>query len=904
MRRSRFFHIVTLRLRSLFRRARVEQDLDDEIREHIERKVEEGLARGLTPEDARAAAVRAFGGVDQKKEECRDTRRVSIIEHAIQDVRFAVRHAARTPAAAVTMILMYALGIGLNIAMFAFIRSFVSGPLPGVAREESLVRVRGIDRSQPGRHIGREFSYPEYREYAGQQSLFASVAAWSSSDVTLDVGTSGQENLQSGAATYVTSNYFQVLGIGPVIGAGLPADARDADASPPMVAVISHVVWERHFASAPDVIGRSMKVNGFPVTIAGVAPRRFAGARTGGSHMRVWLPLSTRPLLQRTTPSLASYDDARFGIVARLQPGVRAEEANPTVQAIATRSSQQTTRGPLGAAASADVVTLLGGNYFPPSGSGPDGAGNGPLGLVLFPVLTLLITCTNVSALLAGLAISRRREIAVRLALGAGRRRIVRQLVTESVLLAIIAGVLGLCLIWVLLRLFDANIPDLQIELDWLAIAFTFGVAVLAGIMFGLSPALHATRIALSDALKDTGGGTAASRLRLQSWLVVAQIAFTQPALLGWGAMLLEMRSDLRKLPTQLFADRIVDVRFNTNPRYGSLDEAREEALGRVQARIAAVPGVTAVVPQENLDDFFQVESHPADAVAGVDTASPLEVRTHGAPAGYFALMGISIARGRDFDAGERTRDGAVVIGSNLARRLWGGADPVGRRLFTSGGGVRGTSTLTVIGVVADENDGATLRRGGEPQVVFVPNVRTTSHFLVRTQGPAETAIPGIRAAAADEAPTVPVISARTFASVEASSRSTIVAIMAGAGGAGALALLLSAVGLYAVVAFAVGQRVREIGIRTALGADSRAVLMLFLRRGLRLGLIGLAIGLVLGIAGVRLIAMSVNDAPPGGLLEVGALVAVVVICVALLASWIPARRAARLDPLNALRVE
>ena len=337
----------------------------------------------------------------------------------------------------------------------------------------------------------------------------------------------------------------------------------------------------------------------------------------------------------------------------------------------------------------------------------------------MFPVLVLLITCTNVSALLAGLGVARRREIAVRLALGAGRRRIVRQLVTETVMLAMAAGALGLFVIWLLLRLFDASIPDLAIEIDWRSIAFTFGLALVAGVLFGFSPALHATRLALQEALKDSAGVVVARRLRLQSWLVVAQIAFTQPALLAMGALLLEMRSDLRELPAQPYADRLLELRFNVNPRYGPLDDDREQTLVRLQERLAAVPGVEGVVRQEN-DDSFDVEVHPADTVAGLELASPQQVRGIAAPAGYFPLMGISFVRGRDFDAAERSPargrragidEGAIVIGSGLARRLWGGADAIGRRLVSVGRNLRGIRTFTIVGVVDDATTGA---RDGE----------------------------------------------------------------------------------------------------------------------------------------------------------------------------------------------
>ena len=887
---------LRLRLRSVFRRARLEQDLDDEIRDHIDRRVAADVARGVAHEQARQAALRAFGGIEPSKEACRDVRRVTVIEHTVQDLRFAARHFARAPIAAATMIGIFALGIGFSTALFLFVRSFVSGPVPGIPRQASLVRIRGIDRTQPGRAIGREFSYPEYREYAAQRTLFSDVGAWTSSDIVFDVGTR-EANPQSGAVTYVTGNYFQVLGLRPALGAGFPVDANDADPAPPLVAVISHVLWERHYERSPEVIGRAMKVNGVTVTIVGVAPRRFAGARTGGSQMRVWLPLSTRPQVQRTASTLTSYDDARFGLVARLQPGVRADQTGPTVEAIAARASLQATSG---IAASADVVTLLAGNYFPPSGADEPASAGPAIGLI-FPVFILLITCTNVSALLAGLGVARRREIAVRLALGAGRRRIVRQLVTETMMLAVAAGALGLFVIWLLLRLFDASIPDLAIEIDGRGIAFTFTLALVAGLLFGFSPALHATRLALHDALKDSAGVVVARRLRLQSGLVVAQIALTQPALLGMGAVLLEMRSDLRDLPVQPYADRILELHFNVNPRYGSIDDSREQTLVRLQDRLAALPGVDGVVRQENVD-AFDVEVDPVDVVAGLELASPLQARGIAAPAGYFRLMGISFVRGRDFEAPERSQDGAIVIGSTLARRLWGGADAIGRRFVSVGPNLRRTRMFTIVGVVDDATAGAPDGNGGVR--VYMPRVHTTGHLLVRTEGPAEQVLPTIRAAAADEAPALPVVGARTLAAAEASERRSLVTAISAAGGTGALALLLSAIGLYAVVTFAVRQRVREIGIRTALGAGSGQVVGLFVRRGLRLGLFGLVIGLALGIAGVRVMSAAAGNEPPTGTLGLSALVAVFVTGVTLLASWIPARRAARIDPLEALRAE
>jgi hypothetical protein len=496
-------------LRSLLFRARLERDMQEELSSHLQRATDRFSASGLTPADARHAANREFGNVAAITEEARDARGGRGLESVLADVRYGVRCLSRTPLSALTMIVVFALGIGCNAALFLFISSIVNSPVPGIARADSLVRIRGIER-RPGAAIGREFSYPEYRDYAAQQSLFASVAAWTSSDAVLGVSGgdgAGQEALFSGAVTYVTANYFEVLGVRPIVGAGLPRDTPDQGGEPPLLAVISYAVWERCFGLAPDVAGRAIKVNNSTVTVVGVAPRRFAGARTGGSQMRVWLPLSARPLLQRTATDFTSYDPAFLGLAARLQPGVTPDQTLATAAAIGARSMQLTV-SQSGSRRSTDVVPMLAGNYFPPSGETPDLISRA--GSLVIPLLILLVTCTNVSALLAGLAIARRREIAVRLSLGAARRRIVRQLLTESVLLALAAAALAMLVIAILLRFIESSIADVHVVVDWRALLFTLVIAVAAGLIFGLSPALHGTRMSLADVLKDAAGGVVA----------------------------------------------------------------------------------------------------------------------------------------------------------------------------------------------------------------------------------------------------------------------------------------------------------------------------------------------------------------------------------------------------------
>ena len=892
---------VLLWLRSLLFRGRLEREMREEMAAHLNRTVERFKAQGLSHEDARLAARREFGNVDALRDDARDARG-QWLDSAIADLRYGVRQFARRPFSTITIVAVLALGIGFNSAIFLVVTTFIDSVPPGVTPEASLVRIRGGDRSGGrGFTIGREFSYPELREYAAQTTLFSTVAAWTSSDVTIDVG-SGDESLHSGAATYVTANYFQVMGVRPIAGAGLRVDASDDAAVPELSAVISHVVWDRYYARAADAIGRTIDVNGVPFTIVGVAPRRFNGARTGGSQVRVWLPLNARPTVQRASPALGSYDTAIYGLVARLQPGVRPDQAQSIVQAIAARAGHQMTPDDRRVLLT-DVVPLLADNYFPPSNSHQDEGGRILVLMLplLIPLLVLSITCTTVSALQAGLAIARRREIAVRLALGAPRRRIVRQLLTESVTLALGAAALGLFVIWVLLRTLESAIPDLHVALDWRNLMFTTGIALGAGVLFGLSPALHATRLGLADILRDAASAFVPSRSRLQAGLVVAQIALTQPALLAMGAMFLEIVRGVRELPTSARADRILDVRFNTNPRYGAMDENRERALARVQARIAALPGVSAVIPQENNDDSIDVAVHTMDQVPGADLQPAQEVRVHAAPPGYFALMSLPIVLGRNFGPAGTDEREAVIIGAGLARRLWGDADPIGRRLVNTGFSQRRTQRLTVIGVVDDSRAGGNARSSVR---VFVPDVLVTGHFLIQTATPAETVAPAVRAAANSTAPELPLVSARTLATIEAGERTVFVRAIAATGGSGAVALLLSAIGLYAMISFAVGQRVREIGIRAALGADDRRLLTLFLRRGLGLSLAGVCVGLALSLVAIRVIAAVNGDAPPAGTAAIAVATTAVVAGVALLATWIPARRATRIDPLQALRLE
>jgi len=363
----------------------------------------------------------------------------------------------------------------------------------------------------------------------------------------------------------------------------------------------------------------------------------------------------------------------------------------------------------------------------------------------------------------------------------------------------------------------------------------------------------------------------------------------------------MEMVADSGRLPTPVFSDRILAVGFNTSVGNALTEQRREELLRRIQERLAVVPGVVAAVPQHARDDLAEVTVHPRDRVGGVEYRERFRLQIQAAPPGYFALMGIPFVRGRDFVAADEAEASALVIRGDLARRLWGSADPIGRRLIPAGGGERGSTVFEVVGVVDENIAGLS---GDDNKFVFVPSVRGTGSILIRTQGPAEPMIALIRSVAKTEAPELPLTSAMTLAAIEAGRRAEIRKISSFAVGAGLVALLLCAIGLYAVVAFAVGQRRREIGIRTALGANHRRVVGMFFVRGLRLSVVGLVIGLVPSLIVVRLIAGLEGENPRDGMAILAAVIAIVVVAVAALATWIPSRQAASVDPLEALRAE
>lgn len=895
---------------------RADDELRAEMEAHLEMEIAENVRRGMRPDEARRRAMIASGGMTQASELVREQRGLPWIEGLVADVRYALRQFRRTPLSTVTMVLVLSLGIGTNVVLFTVLNSLATMPAPGIARDASVVRIRGILRApQAASEQERMLSWPEVRELASRTELFAAVAAWADEAAAVTTGDSS-ESPATARVIYATPGYFGLLGIRPALGTVPAADADPARLTAPPTAMISHAMWRREFGGSPDVIGRTVRINDVPVQIVGVAPPRFLGTE-GGRAMTMWAPLAAYPLLQKHTPAaFASHDAAFLHAAARLRPGVTAEAATPVVAGIAARAVRL---GPKGAAyvsddeaapagpatGSGDVVPMLASNARVSARTDllMSGAASGG-----FALLVLLITCTNVSALMVGLAAARRREIGVRLSLGAPRGRLIRQLLTESVLLALVAAAVGLVVTAAGIRALETAMEDVQLVVDWRVTLATCGIAVATGLLLGISPALHATRVPMGEVLKSASRSVASNRSRLQRALVVAQIALTQPLLVGMGVMIAGVMGDAGSRGAPGVSERIAEIEIDVWAGSRS-DAERESRISAAVQRVAAMPGVVAAMPMQMGTVTAPLTVHPADRISGISYAA-METQLTAAPAGYFAAFGIPVVRGRDFDGGERQHSpddalrplsmDAVIVGRDLARRLWGAADPVGRRLVLAGAPASESGPV-VVGVV-DETAAGPSEVNGRFRV-YVPYATMNTGVVARTAGPAAPMLDAMRKAVATEAPGMPISRAQTMAQREATFRRTIMRAGSAAAGGGLLVLLLSAIGLYAVISFGVGQRTREIGIRTALGARGGQVVRTFFAQGLALTAIGLVLGVPLSGVATRLIESTLRW-PSASSPLVSAGIATVVLVVASVAVWIPARRASTIDPMLALRTE
>ena len=666
-----------------------------------------------------------------------------------------------------------------------------------------------------------------------------------------------------------------------------------------MAAVMSHRSAIDLFGSPESGTGRRVLVNEVPLRIVGVAPPQFQGAVPLG-RAALWIPLSARAEIARL-PREWLADSAVLAVFGRLAPSISEEQATEIArQSLARSLPDSALRVEM-----SRLAFVVGLREQPPIGEDDmllGFAGVGSIGLLI-----LLVACTNVSAMMVAAAVGRRQEIAVRLSLGATRWRLIRQLVTESALLAIAGGAIGLMLYWwfatwVIGR--HSRMTQYDTTPDFATLAFMFFIALGTGILFGLSPALHAIRSGVAGALRDSGSA-ASHRSRLQRVFVTAQIVFSQPLLVLLAVLLSEARFDRDLLPRAL-SERVVAANFQRLEDSGTEAE-RREAVASLIPHIAAHAEVAAVTPDANAFTARSIAVPvPGDSAKVAET-----ILVEGAAPGYLALLDVPIILGRDVGLADTLVDSLaidypIVIGSDLARTLWGDSNPIGRTLPSPPLNVseQDSIRMTIFGVY----DAAHPLTRGE----IVPRVYTAhgKHWredvlLVRTRGSAERFVPELRRLIRAEAPNVPIGRMETLAGIDASERRSALSLAGVVAGTGGVALLLASLGLYGVVSLAVQQRRREIGIRIAVGALPARVTRMFLASGVRVSAIGLALGLPLTFGGLRLL-MSLGLVPDLDINSwvVGVSIAVMLLLVATAATWVPARRAARVDPATTLRVE
>jgi predicted permease len=810
------------------------------------------------------------------------------------DLRDALRTLRRSPGFTATAVAILAVGIGANALMFAAIDALLLR-VPAIADPSRVVSVYAGTAAAPESVV----SYPNYLSVRDTDVL-ADLAAFS------DVAIAYDDGLQTDLirAEIVSGNYFSLLGVVPAAGRGFQPD-EDRAGSPVRVAVVSYIFWQSRLGGDPSAVGREIRINGRPYTVVGIAPVAFTGL-DAGSVPSVWFPLAVqqeiRPPSAALRRRLGSLDllavrgSGWLSMVGRLRPASTLEQANAGLATVAERLRQFPEN---------DRAFQL--------GVGPLGEGRETLRsearplvrlLAAASLLVLLIVCANVAGLLLARDAARRRERAVRASLGATGWTLVRQSLAESVLLGLVGGAAGVVVAnWGIPGLYALGVPEsVDLRLRSVVVALTFGVGLLSGAATGIATILQTLRHDPAQALRDESGSVMTGRhaSRLRSGLVVLQVGVSLVLLVGAGLFLRTLQNAYAVDPGyDLEGVLLVDVNLDVS---GYSDSAGPEVSRRILERAAAVPGVRAIAAAR-----AAVLSGVNRAVAVSTDGQPLAetnrllARVNVVSDGYFESLRIQRIRGRDFTAADTPASSRVaIVTRSLADRLWPGSDPIGRRLTT------GTGPLEVVGMAAD-NVYVNVTEREPPPVFYMPlsqNYEALFTLHVRTTAAdVMSALAGIRAAVREIDPRIVVTRARTLDDEFRRSIDDQRLVAAMIGLFGGLALLLTAMGLYGLMAFAVGQRTREIGVRMAFGATGSSVVTMVARQGIRLVIAGTSIGVALAIAFSRLIRSQLFGVAPTDPLAFAAAIAVLLL-VAAAGCIIPARRAARVDPLVALRAE
>jgi predicted permease len=891
------FRWAFLRARALFARHTIERDMQEELRAHLEQAEERLVARGMSRHEARLAARREFGNVPLIEEEARDARGARWIDSVRGDVLFALRYFARHKATVTIIIVVLALGTGANAMIFSMFQAEFIRPAPAVPGNSRHVRIWSTERpTTTAKWERRGFTGSEVDALSAHKEIYADVAGWTEDEIILDGGDS--TGARSGGAQFVTPNFFSALGVPLSAGQGFSQSTSDA---PDMTAVMAYAIAEQLYGDAKSAVGRAILVNEVPLRVVGVAPPRFQGALHDMDEPSLWMPLSARANVVRVSHRWLA-DSASLSLFGRLAPGASRTQATVFTRQVVTHALPDSASR-VGMARSADVLGM---------------ATPGPLSnhetlqafvaIVVIGALILLVAWTNVSSLMVAAAVGRRQEIAVRLSLGASRARLLRQLVTESTLLALTGGAAGLTLAWWFLEYkTKTEIDGVNIVPDFGTFAFVLGVAVASGILFGLSPALHATRAGMASAMRDSGKG-ASGRSRLQRGFVVAQIVLSQPLLVLLGTMISIVVVEYRPLAPEMSA-HVISVNFRPLQHGGPAQ--RPEAVDSLVPRIASRAEVTGAVPDAAAFSIRGISS--PDRTSAMPDSSPTVAHVNGAAPGWFALVDVPIILGRDVSlADTAAAEYPVVIGSDLAHSLFGNTNPVGRVLASpkllAG---QDSISMTVVGVYDATKrlpgmtwDGAATRTNATARI-YTAHGKQWRHdrVLVRTRAPAAPFLPELHRFIAATAPALPVTAMSTLEQADQKAYLATMQEAMFAVGAGALALLLASLGLYGVVSLAVQQRTKEIGIRIAVGANPIRVARMFLASGVRVSALAMAIGLPLSVVGLRMaMSQGLVIAPGANPYVIGIGIGALLMGVAAAATWVPARRAAAVDPATTLR--
>lgn len=902
----RWIYKLPLRLRSLFSKQRVENELNDELRFHVEKMIEDNLAKGMSADEARYAALREFGGIEHMKEECRDSWGVRIINEFAQDFHYGLRQLRRNPGFTAIAIVTLALGIGANTAIFSLVNAVLLRTLP-VSKPDELMQVQYRDPRWSGQ--GGSFTNPLWEQVRDRQDVFSGAFAWSEN--TFDLAGGGAVHMVRGI--WISGGFFSALGLHPA--AGRLITASDDQRGCPAVAVLGYGFWQEHYGGSDNAIGSTLSLYGYPVQVIGVAPPGFYGMDVG-EKFAVALPICSTEIFDRGRGKKSRLDQRDWWwlmIAGRLKPGVSQQQASARLEVLSPRI--------FGAAVPQDLSPSMQSGFTKkgllaaPAATGTSALRRNfeqPLGILMAVVgLILLIACANIASLMLARAAARHKEIAVRRALGATRRRLLRQLLTECVLISSAGALLGLLFArWgsaLLVRYISTarNQVFLDLSLDGRVLGFTAAVALLTAILFGVLPAFRSTRLSLTTAMKGSEAVEKEGpvRFRTRKWIVACQVALSLLLLVAAG-LLLRSFVKLATLDIGFDRDNVLLVSANLSVAKVPTDQqpATYEAIER---RLRALPGVTSVgrsaltpISGFEWNDVIKTEWSSGltgdNAVAELNSVSP----------DFFRTLRMELVTGRNFNAGDKKGAPAVaIVSQTLARRFFPHLNPLGRTFRMDDNSGQPGPPIEVVGVVRDSRY-LSLREDAPPTAFFpiTQQHESAGQFELRTAIPPSALVSSVQAAFAAVNSEIPL----EFNTLAQQVNDSIVpertlALLSGF--FGALAILLATVGIYGTFSYMVTQRQAEFGIRMALGAQPRSILRLVMGDVIAVLVLGIVGGVGLSMASTRLLQHMLFGVGARDVVTMAAAVGVLSLA-ALAACYIPARRAAKVDPMVALRYE